>query len=119
MVKDVRCKADSNRILSGLSPDRHWSPVPKGPRVLPKLRDTVATFLFAARPQSEFQSIPRDIHRDTHAGQWHGQPHRLSQTRHCLQQYLHTGLTKIKAQTPKTPCSLTGRGWISLIQAYT
>lgn len=57
MLRDVRHKAVSNRTISGFTPDSHWSPFSQGPRVFPRLRDTVATFLFSGRSGSEFQYI--------------------------------------------------------------
>lgn len=65
MLRDVRHKAGSNRSISGFSPDSHWSPFPQGPRVFPRLRDTVATFLFAGWSRSEFQYISQR-HTQTH-----------------------------------------------------
>lgn len=62
MLKDVRHKSASNSTISGLltATGTHFL---RHPGSLPRLRDTVATFLFAGRTRSEFQYISQ---RHTH-----------------------------------------------------
>lgn len=112
---DVQWCQEHDHLLQLLWPrtllPRWWSQAqcPVDLRSLPRLKDAAAAFPFVGSTSNEVEHVSqRDtdrhahtstyIHRghwdtQTHTGGWHGPLHRLSQTRCCLQQQPHTGLT--------------------------